>query len=191
MFRQKGNLTCVTWRDRKPVTFLSTIPTSITDSNLLQRSVKENGQWIQKDFVRPGIVDLYNTHMGGVDVSDQRAVTYASLIKGVVWYYKVFFYMVEVCVSNAYILHTKSPNNANMRSFDVRRKLVTQLIEGRCFRRDSGSHQVPPPVVRFNRDYFHPLVTNDTRSICKVHVQSENRVQLCNLWCQNVSRTMF
>ena len=126
MFKQKGNSTCVTWRDRKPVTFLSTIPTSITNSNLAQRSVKENGQWIQKDFARPGIVDLYNTYMGGVDVSDQRAVTYARLIKGVVWYYKVFFYMVEVCVSNAYILHTKSPNNTNMRRFDFRRELVSQ-----------------------------------------------------------------
>ena len=70
LFKQKVNLTCVTWRDRKPVTFLSTIPTSITDSNVVQRSVKENGQWIQKDFARPGVVGLYNTCMGGVDVSD-------------------------------------------------------------------------------------------------------------------------
>ena len=35
-----------------------------------------------------------STYMGGVDVSDQRAVAYARVMKGVVWYYKVFFYMV-------------------------------------------------------------------------------------------------
>lgn len=80
MYRQKGNLTYETWRDRKPVSVLATIPTSATDSSLVQRSVKESGHWQKKDFTRPGVIDLYNTYMGGVDV-----------MKGVVWYYKVFF----------------------------------------------------------------------------------------------------
>ena len=92
MYRQKGNLTCVTWRDRKPVSVLATIPTSSTDSSLVQRSVKESGHWQKKDFTRPSVIDLYNTYMGGVDVSDQRTVAYARLMKGVVWYYKVFFF---------------------------------------------------------------------------------------------------
>ena len=47
-----------------------------------------------RDFTRPGLVDLFNTYMGGVDGSDQRAVAYARAMKGLVWYYKVFFYMV-------------------------------------------------------------------------------------------------
>ena len=75
---------------------------------MVQRSVKVNGRWAKKVFARPGVVDLYNSYMGGVDVSDQRAVACARLMKGVVWYYKVFFYLVEVCVSNAQILQTKS-----------------------------------------------------------------------------------
>ena len=86
LYRQKGKLTCVTWRDRKPVSFLATIPTSETDSTVVQRSVNVNGRWVKKDFARPSVVDLYNTYMGCVDVSDQRAVAYARLMKGVVWY---------------------------------------------------------------------------------------------------------
>ena len=69
-------------------------------------------------------------------------------MKGVVWYYKVFLYMVEVCVSNAHILHTKSTNNADMRSFDFRRKLVSQPIEGRCFWID----YLPSPIIHL----FYP-----------------------------------
>ena len=72
LYRQKGRLTYLTWRDRKPVSFLATIPTSETDSTVVQRSVKVSGQWVKKDFPCPGVVDLYNTYMGGVDVSDQR-----------------------------------------------------------------------------------------------------------------------
>lgn len=86
-------------RDTKPVSVLATIPTSATDSSLVQRSVKESGHWQKKDFARPGVIDLYNTYMGGVDVSDQRTVAYARLMKGVVWYYKVFFlYGRGLCV---------------------------------------------------------------------------------------------
>ena len=88
-------------------------------------------------------------------------------------------------MSNAHILHTKSPNNANMRRFDFRRKLVSQLIEGRCLRRDTGSHQIPIPLpnIRFNRDHFHHLVTNDTRSTCKVHVQRVNKLKDGAYYC--------
>ena len=91
MYRQKGNLTYETWRDRKPVSVLATIHTSATDSSLVQRSVKESGHWQKKDFTRPGVIDLCNTYKGGVDVSDQSTVACARLMKGVAWYYKVFF----------------------------------------------------------------------------------------------------
>lgn len=92
LYRQKGNLTCVTWRDRKPVSVLATLATCTTESSPVERSVKVNGKWEKKQFPRPGIIDLYHTYMGGVDMSDQRAVAYARLMKGPVWYNKVFLY---------------------------------------------------------------------------------------------------
>ena len=39
LFRQKGSVTCVTWRDRKPVSVLATTPTSKTDQSVAQHSV--------------------------------------------------------------------------------------------------------------------------------------------------------
>ena len=75
--------------------------------------------------------------MGGVDVSDQQTVAYARLMKGVVWYYKVFCYMVEVCVSNAHILQPKSQNHAITTSLEFRKKVISQL-KGRA----SGRTQV-------------------------------------------------
>ena len=64
LYRQKENLTCVTWRDRKPVSVLATLPTSTTESRPVERSVKVNGEWKKKQFPRPGIIDPYNTYMG-------------------------------------------------------------------------------------------------------------------------------
>ena len=72
LYRQKGNFTCVTWRDRKPVSVLATLATSTTESSPVEQPVNVNGKWEKKQFPRPGIIiDLYNTYMGGVDVSDQ------------------------------------------------------------------------------------------------------------------------
>ena len=181
MYRQKGNLTCVTWRDRKPVSVLATTPTSKTDENVVQRSVKVNGKWEKKDFARPGVIHLYNTYMGGVDLSDQRVVSYARLMKGVVWYYKVFCYLLEVCLSNAHILHTKSPDHASITSLKFRKSVIHALIGGKCFRRDTGLVPIPVaiPDIRFNRDHFHHLISHGTRSTCKVHIQEVKTVYTC------------
>ena len=94
----------MTWRDRKPVIVLGTVPTSEDDSGVVERSTKVNGHWVKQNFARPGFISLYNTYMGGVDVSDQRVSSYGRLMRGSVWYYKIFFYLIEVCVSNAHIL---------------------------------------------------------------------------------------
>lgn len=77
LYRQKGNVTCMTWRDRKPVSVLATAPTTTTDEGFVQHSIKVNGKWEKKGFARPGVVHLYNTYTSGVDLSDQRVVSYA------------------------------------------------------------------------------------------------------------------
>ena len=53
---------------------LAITPTSKTDQNVVQHSVKVNGTWEKRDFARPGVINPYNTYMGGVDLSDQKAV---------------------------------------------------------------------------------------------------------------------
>ena len=183
LYKQKGNLTCVTWRDKIPVSVLATLHNSTEDSNIVQRSVKVKGKWEKKEFPRPGLIDLYNTFMGGVDVSEQRTIAYARLMKGAVWYYKVFiFYMIEVCVSNAHILNTKFPNHSSKRALEFREELVSALVRGKCFQKETGFVQAPVaiPDIRFNRDHY-PVI-NDTRSTCKVHLQKVKTIYSCAIF---------
>ena len=50
-------------------------------------------------------------------------------MKGVVWYYKVFFYTSKVRLSNAHILHTKSPDHASITSLEFRKSLIKALVK--------------------------------------------------------------
>ena len=71
-----------------------TAPTSKIDQSVVQGSVNlVNGTWEKRDFARRGVINLYKcTNMGGADLSDQRAIAYPRLMRGLVWYFKVFFY---------------------------------------------------------------------------------------------------
>ena len=91
---RKCNMCDMAWL--KTSELLATTPTSKTDQSVLfQCSVKVNGNWEKRDFARPGVINLNNTHMGRCWFGRP----------GVVWYFKVFFYMIEVpvCISNGHI----------------------------------------------------------------------------------------
>ncbi|XP_044177062.1 uncharacterized protein LOC114950998 isoform X3 [Acropora millepora] len=78
---------------------------------------------------------------------------------------------VEVCISNAHILERKSPNHSTRTALDFRKSLISDLIEGNSFRRDTRMQPPPAPEIRFNQEHFYHLVRSDKRSTCQVHIQ--------------------
>ena len=94
-----------------------------------------------------------------------------------------FFYTIKVCVSNALILHTKSPNHSSQRALEFREELVSALVQGKCFQKDIELvHSLAIPDIGFNRDHFHYPVINDTRSTCKVHLQKVKTLYSCAIF---------
>jgi hypothetical protein len=80
--------------------------------------------------LKPMVVDQYNKYMLGVDRLDQRMSYYQFVRKSVRWWRKVFFWMVEVVVVNAYIVytvHTDARRKLTHKQF--RRELVLALCE--------------------------------------------------------------
>ena len=47
-----------------------------------------------------------------------------------------FFFLMEVCVSNAHILERRSPNHNTRTALDFRKSLISDLIQGNSFRMD-------------------------------------------------------
>ena len=185
LFRQSGNLVCITWKDKKLVHLLSTIPEGL-DIGQVERKIRSEGRWQTKNFAHPKVIKIYNSHMGGVDLGDQRIATCSRLMKGNIWYYKMFFHILEVTALNAYIMF-KRAGHGNLTLAAFKEKLVEQLIAGNSFRRDTAN--LPPanatqlPDIRFSRVQFHYPVKTDTHRKCKVHLQRVETVYECAV-CQ-------
>lgn len=91
--------------------------------------------------------------------------------------------LLHVCVSNARILQRKSQNHASKRAVEFRKELISALIQGKSFWKDTVFMQthVAIPNIRLNRDHFHFPVSNDIRSTCKVHLQKLKPIYSCDI----------
>ena len=185
LFRQNNNLVCVTWKDKKLVHLLSTIPEGL-EIGQVERKVRSKGRWQKQNFAQPKVIKMYNSHMGGVDLGDQRIATCSRLMKGNIWCYKIFFHMLEVSALNAHIMY-KRAGHGNVTLAAFKEKLVEQLIAGNSFRRDTANNlsaiAAQLPDIRFNRVQFHHPVKTDTHKKCKVHIQRVETVYECTV-CQ-------
>ncbi len=54
---------------------------------------------------KPHMVEDYNKHMGGVDMSDQFVLYYGYAHRNNKWWKRVFFHLLDLCIVNAHILY--------------------------------------------------------------------------------------
>lgn len=186
LFRQKGRLTACPWKDSKFVHFLTTMPATSKCSSTT-RSVKEKGRWVQKEVQRPVTVELYHKFMGQVDLADQRVRSYQHNTKTYVWYMKLFFYLSEVAIMNAYILERKNPHHnppatqKAHRMLPSRQELISNIIGGRVYRKRQNSTQSLPAERRLNLSLGHFKVLIPTSSHCKLHMQRVDTQYVCSV----------
>ena len=126
-----------------------------------------------------------------MDVPDQRVSTYSRLMRGSVWYYKLFFYVVEVCLSNAHILENKSLIHTTRNGLQFRRSLVDELTQQQIFRKHK---------ITSNSNPTDSIQTESLSPSCepryKIHMQGSPTmcgccIQLCSMWIVHVSRAMI
>ncbi|XP_050551667.1 piggyBac transposable element-derived protein 4-like [Spodoptera frugiperda] len=95
----------IKWMDNKAVhlltNFLSPVPT-------LKVKRKQAGSAQCLEITCPDIVHKYNKNMGGVDLMDQKKVTYEVDRKSKIKYYlRLFFDLLDIAMNNSYIVYEK------------------------------------------------------------------------------------
>ena len=118
----KEKLVFVGWQDRKHVILLFTEGSS----KMITYNSKHN-----REHQCPEIVDNYNLHMGGVDLSDMSCYMFLDEHRIIRWNKEVFFTLLSRLLLNSFILYqcnTKNVPKLNRRQFMV--KLVERLTGG-------------------------------------------------------------
>lgn len=99
IFRRKGNVLVLKWRDKREVLAISTIHSAASDKCT-------NRMGLEKE--KPIAIIDYNKYMSGIDRSDQMLSYYTTPRKTIRWYLKVFFHLVDVCLWNSTYIHNKT-----------------------------------------------------------------------------------
>ena len=102
IMRHKDKVMVLYWRDKRVVRMINTIHPH--DTVLIKEREKGKGAaLIQKE--KPVCVDEYNRFMNGVDRMDQKVSYYPFMRRTLKWPVKFIFYMLQVTMHNAFILH--------------------------------------------------------------------------------------
>ena len=106
--------------------------------------------------------------------------SYICLMKGSVWYHKIFFFLLDLSISNAQILMAKSFRDAP-KMLQLRKAVLEQLVDGKTFRLTDRNPESTAPIPHFhlNQDYFHYPISNSNRLACKVHIQRVDTQYSC------------
>lgn len=153
IFRQRGELLALKWMDKRDVTMLSTkhSPTFTLSENY----DRTTGEVI----VIPTCIVDYNKYMGGVDRSDQLAKYYTITRKTMKWWKKLALHIINISITNAYILYKKYTTGNKLSHYDFRKELARDLISRYVSRMNrKGRRPTGAPENRLTQRHFPALI---------------------------------
>jgi hypothetical protein len=121
---QSGNFVATVWQDKRAVRFLSTCCDAEGEDVVERRRKKQEPLLLNC----PPVVKLYSQAMGGVDKSDRMVRTYSVSRKSPKWWFRLFYYFIDMSVANSYILYKNSPNHSGLSELDYIKELALELI---------------------------------------------------------------
>ena len=90
------------WRDNKLVVVASTMLGTQPYHQVSRFSRKERSRI---DIPCSAVIHHYNHSMGGVDLSDSHVARCRTSIRGKKWYFPIFIFLLDLSVSNAWVLY--------------------------------------------------------------------------------------
>ena len=162
MFRQSNLLTATVWKDKKPVHIISTLSQPGEVGSVLRK--EKDGSRVTVSC--PTSILMYTKYMRGVDRGDQLRKYYSVRLKCNKNYKYVFWFLFDVCITNAFILsklctgpEPTTRDEGRLKAFHA--QLAKALIgeynsRQRAGRRSSkGAQQPSPPHITFHSPHHH------------------------------------
>ena len=124
IFRRRDNLLAVKHHDKRDIHMLSTIHRA----TYVAVDVR-NKDGTEAQALKPTCIFDYVKRMGGVDVSDQMLQYYSVFRKSNKYWRKLFFHLLNMIITNSYVLFKKYGDSPNTDHYHFRLALVYKLLE--------------------------------------------------------------
>ena len=127
-YKASSDVMVLCWQDKRQILMLSNYHDA--DIQTVQRHTKR-GQVV--DIKKPTVIIDYTSKMGAVDRADHLCSSYNFARKSLKWWRKLFFWLLEICAVNSYIifnLHRKTNNVREVSHMKYRKKLIELLVGG-------------------------------------------------------------
>ena len=124
LVRQKDKIVFTKWHDKRDVSVISSNCSPVVGDVINRRD---------QQVIKPGVIDLYNKHMGEVDLADHLRKYYSVGRSSYKWYKYIFWYLIDVSICNAFILcnfYRQSRGQGRVKQLQFRTRLAKQLIGG-------------------------------------------------------------
>jgi len=193
MCDRKKKVLTLKWLDNKPVCLISSY-VSADPIKSIKRYSKEKKSRV--DVPMPKIVEEYNTHMGGVDLSDMLVALYRTGLKTHKWYMAVFSQLLDICINNAWLTYRRDCNQLKekkiMRLKEFRIHVAIALSgkeKPKVGRKPNKNNQmehvqkirrtvIPRPISDIKFDRFDHFPTRVSKGRCR-HCKKGQTVYIC------------
>ena len=186
------------WKDNKVVTVLSSDAgvEPMTKVTRYDRQVKK-----QVEVPCPNVIHQYNGKMGGIDKSDMLVHLYKTPMKARRWYMRLFGYVLDVCISNAWLLYKRDCASLKERAMPLKNFRLDISRYARCQKSMTprstrlSLHREPMPIPkrgqktampdesqRYEGKEWHMPINVTTRQTCK-HCSRKEQVHRTRWMC--------
>ena len=180
---QADKVSASAWKDRKVVMVMSTNSQSSSCGTVTRK--QKDGSSIEVPC--PESIILYNRFMGGVDHGDQLRGYYSCRTKSRKFYKYIYFFLLDVAITNIYILLSKFSTCSFKDVKSFRLLLAKQLIGEYCSRRRRGRGRRVIHPLPFRH---YPIRLDDPsdgprhcRGPCALHRDNHHRRVLSTWYC--------
>lgn len=124
-FDTNNEVLLVRWKDNSVCTIGTNFDT-VEPVGKVKRWCSQSRQKVDVNI--PHLFQTYNTCMGGVDVMDASISMYRVTVRGKKWWWSIFTYLLDMCVSNAWRLHSMS-SEERFDQLDFRRHVARHYLQ--------------------------------------------------------------
>ncbi|CAI6355121.1 unnamed protein product [Macrosiphum euphorbiae] len=174
-------ITTVSWKDNKIVNVTSTYIGALEPTKVRRYDKKQKKN---VDVEIPKIIEVYNKHMGGVDLMDSLIGRYRIIMRSKKWYIKIFYHLLDMTVVNSWLMYKKITGNT-MPLAKFREHLSVTLMQSGIAKRGkgrpSGSFEIQENIKK-KRTQTPSAPFNEIRRDCLEHWPNyEQQRRVCKM----------